>query len=185
MDSGNDFLRGQVDDATVLHRAFVDALHDHGREADDPRFGELCARYLPIMDEQQRQLESLRESFGERRGIRARVIGKVVGAARELADAAREDDYRRLVGDIAMSSMAEDLFDTFREAGRILHDRRLNELGTRGGRRHDDFNRDANRLAQAMFVERSRAEDGRGRSSTLADAEAPDRARTASRGGSE
>jgi hypothetical protein len=109
------------------------------------------------MDEQQRQLESLRRSLGTPRGVPGKVIGTVVGAARELADVAREDDYRRLVGDIAVSSMAEDVFGTFREAGRVLHEQRLSELGLQGVRRHDDFNRDANRLAQVMFVERARA----------------------------
>ena len=157
METGRGFLRGQVDDAVVLHRAFVDALRDHGDDADDPRFSELCARFMPIMKEHQRQLEDFQSSLGAEGGIRKKVLGKVVGAARELADVAREDDYRRLIGDIALSSMAENAFRTFREAGRILRDQRLAELGALGERQHDDFNRDANRLAQAMFVEHVRA----------------------------
>ena len=84
-------------------------------------------------------------------------MGRVVGAARELADVAREDDFRRLVGDLALSSMAEDTFRTFREAGRILGDQKLAQLGTMGEQEHDDFNRDANRLVQAMFVEHVKA----------------------------
>jgi hypothetical protein len=157
MESGNDFLQSQVDDAVVLHGAFVEALRDHGYEADDPRFSELCARFMPIMREHQRQLEEFQHTLGSGAEIRKKVVGRVVGAARELADIAREDDYRRLVGDIAMSSMAEDTFRTFREAGRMLHEQRLAELGSLGERQHDDFNRDANRLAQAMFVEHVRA----------------------------
>jgi len=155
METGGDFLRSQVNDAVVLHGSFVEALRDHGRDAGDPRFSELCARYMPIMEEHQRQLEELRNALGSA-GIRGKVMGKMVGVARGLADVAREDDYRRLVGDIAMSSMAEDVFRTFHEAGRILRDQKLAELGTLGERRHDDFNRDAGRLAQAMFVERAR-----------------------------
>jgi hypothetical protein len=170
METGNDFLQSQVDDAVVLHRAFVEALRDHGYDADDPRFSELCARYMPIMEEHQRELEELQQAIGSEKRIRRKVIGKVVGAARELADAAREDDYRRLVGDIAMSSMAENIFRTFREAGRILHDQRLANLGSLGERQHDDFNRDANRLAQAMFVEHVRAGEAHDRSRARADA---------------
>jgi len=172
METGNEFLRSQVDDAVLLHRALVDALRDHGDDAEDPRFSELCARYMPIMKEHQRQLEELQKSLGSERAIRKKVMGRVVGAARELADVAREDDYRRLVGDIAMSGIAEDTFRTFREAGRMLHDQKLAELGARGERQHDDFNRDANRLAQAMFVEHVRAGEQHDRSDASARARA-------------
>lgn len=172
METGNDFLQSQVEDAVVLHRAFVEALRDHGGNADDPRFSELCARYMPIMEEHQRQLDELQQTLGSGATIRKRVIGRVVGAARELADVAREDDYSRLVGDIAMSSMAEDVFRTFREAGRMLRNQQLAELGALGERQHDDFNRDANRLAQAMFVEHVRAEDERDHSQARSSARA-------------
>ena len=157
METGNDFLQSQVGDAVTLHKAFVDALRDHGDDADDPRFSELCARYMPIMKEHQRRLEEFQSSLGSDRAIRKKVMGRVLGAARELADVAREDDFRRLVGDIAMSSMAEDTFRIFRESGRMLRNQQLADLGTLGERQHDDFNRDANRLAQAMFVEHVRA----------------------------
>lgn len=173
METGKEFLRSQVNDAVVLHRAFVDALRDHGSDAEDPRFSELCARFMPIMEEHQRQLEEFQESLGSESGIRGKVLGRVVGAARELADVAREDDFHRLVGDISMSSMAENAFRTFREAGRILRDQRLAELGTLGERQHDDFNRDANRLAQAMFVEHVRAGEDQDRSRARTRARAP------------
>ena len=64
METGNDFLQSQVDDAVVLHRAFVDALRDHGDDADDPRFSELGARFMPIMEELQRLLEEFQQSLG-------------------------------------------------------------------------------------------------------------------------
>lgn len=156
METGREFLRSRVDDAVVLHRGFVEALRDHGDDVDDPRFSELCARYMPIMEEHQRQLEEFQRSLGGESGIGKKVLARLVGAARELADVAREDDYHRLVGDIAISSTAENVFRTFHEAGRILGDQRLAELGALGERQHDDFNRDANRLAQVMFVERVR-----------------------------
>lgn len=164
METGTDFLRGQVSDAVMLHRAFIDALGDHGDDADDPRFSELCARYMPIMLEQQRRLDEFQKTLGAGEGLRKKVMGRVVGAARELADVAREDDYLRLIGDLAMSSMAEASFRTFREAGRMLGNQQLAELGAMGEREHDDFNRDANRLAQAMFVEHVRAGERRDRS---------------------
>jgi hypothetical protein len=173
MKTGSEFLQNQVDDAVVLHRAFVEALRDHGDDADDPRFSELCARYMPIMEEQQRMLEEYQHSLGAEKGIGEKVMGKVVGVARELADVAREDDYRRLVGDIALSSMAEDTFRTFREAGRMLRNQQLAELGTLGERQHDDFNRDANRLAQAMFVEHVRAAEERDHPRARASSRAP------------
>ncbi|HET7551191.1 MAG TPA: hypothetical protein VFK04_07860 [Gemmatimonadaceae bacterium] len=173
METGNEFLQNQVHDAVVLHGAFVEALRDHGDDADDPRFSELCARFMPIMEQQQRLLEEFQHSLGSEAGIGKKVVGKVLGAARELADVAREDDYRRLIGDIAMSSMAEDTFRTFREAGRMLHNQQLAELGTLGEREHDDFNRDANRLAQAMFVEHVRGGEEGDRSRTRASARAP------------
>lgn len=154
METGSEFLQSQVSDAVMLHRAFLDALGDHRDDADDLRFGELCARYMPIMKELQQQLEEFQKAMGSGQGIRKRVMGRVVGAARELADVAREDDFRRLIGDVAMSSMAEETFRTFREAGRMLGNRELAQLGAMGEREHDDFSRDANRLAQAMFVER-------------------------------
>lgn len=173
METGTDFLQSQLDDAVLLHRAFVDALRDHGDDADDPRFSELCARYEPIMREQQRRLEEFQRAQGSGLGIRKKVIGRVVGAARELADVAREDDFRRLIGDIAMSSMSEDTFRTFREAGRTLGNQQLAEVGTMGERQHDDFNRDANRLAQAMFVERVKAGEARDRSGAPSGARVP------------
>lgn len=163
METGTDFLQGQVSDAVMLHRAFVEALGDHGDDAHDQRFSELCARYMPIMEEQQRRLEEFQNSLGPVQQIGKKVMGRVVGAARELADVVREDDFRRLVGDIAMSSMAEDTFRTFREAGRMLGNQRLAQVGAMGERQHDDFNRDANRLAQAMFVDQVKAGEPRDR----------------------
>lgn len=160
MNKGREFLESQVDSAVVLHRSFVDALRDHEGQSDDPRFRELCARYMPIMKAHQKQLEAYRESLGSGSGIGRTVMGRVAGAARELADVAREDDFFRLADDIVMSDQAEDTFRTFREAGRTLGIQRLAQLGELGERQHDDYNRDANQLAQAMFVEHARGSEG-------------------------
>ena len=160
MDKGTDFLESQVNNAVMLHSSFVEALEDHEDQADDPRYRELCARYIPIMKEHQRQLEDYQKALGSEVGVGKKIAGKVAGAARGLADVAREDDFLRLVGDIVMSRQAEDTFRTFREAGRTLGAQPLARLGEVGERQHDDYNRDANRLVQAMFVENVRGVEG-------------------------
>ena len=65
-------------------------------------------------------------------------------------------------GDIVVSRQAEDTFKTFREAGRALGIARLQQLGDLGERDHDDYHREANRLAQQMFVEHVREGDTTG-----------------------
>jgi len=59
----------------------------------------------------------------------------------------------RLVGDIVTARQAEDTFKTFREAGRTLGIQRLAEIGETGERDHDEYVKQANRLAQQLFVE--------------------------------
>jgi len=76
--------------------------------------------------------------------------------ARDLADAARESDFLRLVGDIVTARQSEDTFKTFREAGRQLGIDRLAEIGEKCERDHDRYADDANRLVQQMFVEHAR-----------------------------
>jgi hypothetical protein len=66
------------------------------------------------------------------------------------------------VGDIVISRQAEDTFKTFREAGRALGIARLQQLGDMGERDHDDYHREANRLAQQIFVEYVREGDTTG-----------------------
>jgi hypothetical protein len=90
------------------------------------------------------------------------MLGKALGVARDLADAARESDFLSLVGDIVTARQSEDTFKTFREAGRALGIARLQQLGDMGERDHDDFHREANRLAQQMFVEHVREGDTTG-----------------------
>lgn len=159
MEKGTDFLKSQVNNAVMLHHSFVEALEDHEEQADDTRYRELCARYIPIMKEHQRQLEDYQKAIGSEVGVGKKVMGKVAGAARGLADVARENDFLRLVGDIVMSRQAEDTFRTFREAGRTLGDQKLARIGEVGEQQHDDYSRDANRLVQTLFVENVRGEE--------------------------
>ena len=64
-----------------------------------------------------------------------------------------ESDFLRLVGDIVMARQAEDTFKTFREAGKLLANSQLQQIGDVGERHHDEYVKEANRLVQQMFVE--------------------------------
>ena len=159
MDRGIDFLKSQVNNAVMQHQTFLEALTDHEKQAEDPRFRDLCSKYIPIMQEHQRMLEQYQEQLGATAGVGKKALGKALGVARDLADATRESDFLRLVGDIVMARQSEDTFKTFREAGRTLNNQQLQQIGDVGERHHDDYVKDANRLAAQMFVEHVRGTD--------------------------
>ena len=154
MDRGVDFLRSQVGNAVLVHRAFVRSLEDHESQAKDDRYRDLCARTLPKAIEHQRMLEDYQNALGSGEGITKKAIGVALGAARDLADVVQTDDFMRLSGDIVVARQLEDTFKTFREAGRTLGLQQLTRIGEVGERDHDDFVKDANRLAQQLFAER-------------------------------
>ena len=156
MDHGIDFLKSQVNNATMQHAAFLAALEDHEKQAEDIRFRDLCSRHIPNVREHQRMLEDYQHALGAEAGAGKKFVGAVLGKARDLADAARESDFLRLVGDIVLSRQAEDTFKTFRDAGRILGNTQLAHIGEVGERHHDYYNREANALVQQMFVENVR-----------------------------
>lgn len=162
MDRGIDFLRSQVNNAVMQHRTFLDGLIDHESQAEDERFRALCASFIPKASSHQQMLEDYQRELGAQSGVGKQMLGKALGAARDLADAARGSDFLRLVGDIVASRQSEDTFKTFREAGRQLGIQRLAQIGDEGERHHDDYNRDANRLAQHLFVEHVRQGDTTG-----------------------
>ena len=156
MDRGIEFLKSQVSNAVMQHKTFLENLEDHESQAEDPRFRDLCARFVPTMRQHQGMLEQYQQQIGAEAGAGKKVLGKALGAARDLADAARESDFLRLVGDIVTSRQSEDTFKTFREAGKVLGDAQLQQIGEVGERHHDDYAKEANRLAQQMFVEHVR-----------------------------
>lgn len=156
MDRGMDFLKSQVNNAVMQHETFVKNLVDHESQAEDPRFRDLCTKYIPVMQGHQRMLEDYQREIGAEAGTAKKAIGKVLGAARDLADAGRESDFLRLVGDIVTARQSEDTFKTFREAGRQLGIQRLAEIGEKCERDHDRYADDANRLVQQLFVEHAR-----------------------------
>ena len=153
MDRGMDFLKSQVNNAVMQHQTFLDNLKDHEGQAEDVRFRDLCSRYIPTMQEHQRMLEQYQQQIGAQLGAGKKALGKALGMARDLADTARESDFLRLVGDIVTSRQSEDTFKTFREAGRVLGNQQLQQLGEVGERHHDEYAKEANRLVQQMFVE--------------------------------
>jgi hypothetical protein len=156
MERGQDFLKSQIGNAVMQHRTFLKNLEDHEAQAEDARFRDLCSRFIPHAREHQRMLEDYAASLGAEASAGKKALGAVLGVARDLADAARESDFLRLVGDIVTSRQSEDTFKTFREAGRALGDARLAEIGETGERHHDEYVKDANRLVQQMFVEHVR-----------------------------
>ena len=156
MDRGIDFLKSQVNNAVMQHRSFLEALEDHEQQAEDSRFRDLCSRHIPRVREHQRMLEEYQQVLGAEAGEGKKILGAMLGKARDLADSVRESDFLRLVGDIVMSRQAEDTFKTFRDAGRALGNTQLSEIGETGERHHDEYNREANRLVQQMFVEHVR-----------------------------
>jgi hypothetical protein len=153
MERGTQFLKSQVANAVTQHRTFLGALESHERDADDDRFRDLCSHHIPQMREHQRMLDEYQSQLGGKPGSGKSIIGIVLASARDLADSARESDFLRLVADIAMARQAEDTFRTFREAGKMMGYRTLQEIGEIGERHHDAYVKEANRLAQHMFVE--------------------------------
>jgi hypothetical protein len=157
------FLKSQVNNAVIQHGTFLSALEAHADQADDPRFSALCSGHIPQMREHQRMLEEYQSQLGGESRNTKTVIGMTVAVVRDLADAARESDYVRLVGDIVMARQSEDAFKTFREAGKMMGNRTLQEIGDIGERRHDAYVKEANRLVQHMFVEHVQGVDGTAR----------------------
>jgi len=156
MDRGIDFLKSQVNNAVMQHRTFLQNLEDHERQAEDQRFRDLCSRHIPRVREHQRSLEQFQQHIGAEMGKAKQMLGKALGVARDLADATRESDFLRLVGDIVTARQSEDTFKTFREAGRALGIEQLARIGETGERQHDEYVHEANRLAQQLFVEHAR-----------------------------
>jgi hypothetical protein len=160
MDRGLDFLKSQVNNAVMQHSTFLKSLEDHEAQAEDPRFRDLCSRHVAPMREHQRMLETYQRELGAEAGMVKKALGTAMGVARDLADATRESDFLRLVGDIVMARQSEDTMKTFREAGKLLADRRLQEIGETGERQHDEYVKEANRLVQQIFVEHVRGTEG-------------------------
>ena len=206
MDRGPDFLKAQVNNSVMQHETFLRNLEDHEGQAEDPRYRDLCSRFIPHVREHQRMLEQYQQAIGAEAGAGKKMLGaalglgrdlvdaaresdflrlvgdivtsrqsqdtfytfaeagkKLLGAAlglgRDLADAARESDFLRLVGDIVTSRQSQDTFYTFAEAGKALGDATMQQIGETGQRHHEEYAREANKLAVQFFVEHARGTD--------------------------
>lgn len=154
MQRGRDFLKAQVNNAVMQHKALLENMEDHAKQAEDGRYRALCERYAPRMSEHQQMLESYATSIGaEGPGGLKKVVGAALGKARDAVDAMRETDFLRLVGDIVTIRQSQDTFATFAAAGERLGDTALAELGRTCERAHDQMQREFNELVRSMFVE--------------------------------
>ncbi len=156
MDRGRDFLKSQVNNAVMQHQTFLKNLEDHEGQAEDQRFRDLCSRYIPEMREHQRMLEQYQQSIGAEVGAGKKALGAALGIARDLADATRESDFLRLVGDIVTARQSEDTFGTFAAVGAQIGEPQLTHLGEMGQRHHEQYVRDANNLVAQLFVDHVR-----------------------------
>jgi hypothetical protein len=163
MSSGIEFLQAQVDHAATINSALLESMIYHESEANDPRYRDLCDRYLPRTREHQLLLEDLRATLGATKGSNPpaelagairKAAGSAVGVARSLADAPISD-YKRLVSDLDLVRRLEVTFKTFRDAGRALHIDYLARFGDLAERHHDDYSAEAKRLLLQMFIERA------------------------------
>lgn len=157
MKHGRDFLRAQVSNAVMQHKTLLENLEDHQKQAEDPRYRELCTRYIPRMQQHQRTLEEYRATLGEQSGEGLKkALGAALAFARDTVDAMRESDFLRVVGDVVTIRQAQDTFAVFAVAGDQLGEPRLSEIGRHCEQDHDEMQRDFNRLAQQLFVEHAR-----------------------------
>jgi hypothetical protein len=162
MERGIDFLKSQVNNAVMQHNTFLDNLIQHEKQAEDARFRGLCARFIPKAGAHQQMLEDYQRELGAETGAGKKILGKALGVARDLADAARESDFLRLVGDIVLADQSEDTFRTFRDAGRQLGLQRLAQIGDEAERDHDEYHKEAMRLCTQLFTEHVRQGDTAG-----------------------
>jgi len=173
MDRGHAFLKSQVSSAVAQHAILLRTVEDHENQAEDPRFRDLCSHHIPQLREDQRILEEYQSQLGADTGTGRKILGAAFGVARNLADAARESDFLRLVGDIVTARQSQDTFGTFREAGRVLANPQLQRIGEMGEQHHEQFVRDANRLVAQMFVEHARGVEAGANARTTASRETP------------
>jgi hypothetical protein len=154
MEKGTDFLKSQVDNAVAQHHTFLESLKSHAQSADDPRVRALSDRFIPVMTRHHTMLEEYQRSIDAGRAGLKKALGGLFDTAKEWVDAATGDDYMALVQDIVLARQGEDTFKTFREAGRVIGDPRLQLIGEQGEADHDRYVEEANRLVQQVFVER-------------------------------
>src|SRR4051812_42373100 len=86
MQSGIDFIKGQLDQAIALHSSLVASMTNHEGEAEDTRYRDLCERHLPHMRQHQSMLEEFRLVIGA--GQQPTGPAALAGAIRQTASSA-------------------------------------------------------------------------------------------------
>lgn len=159
MDTGQDFLRAQVNNCIMQHQSLLSALREHAEHGEEPAFRALCARQIPALERHQSMIEEYGKTIDAQGGGAVKnAIGVVAEKARDLVEAFRESDFLRLVGDIVMIRQAQDTFATFAKAGEQLGDRRLAALGRACEKDHDGMQQEFNDYIATLFVAHVRAE---------------------------
>ncbi len=83
MQKGKDFLRAQVSNSIMQHRALMESLSDHIKQAEDKRFRELCERHSSSMLAHQKELDEYGASIGvEAEGGMKEMLGAALGKAK-------------------------------------------------------------------------------------------------------
>jgi hypothetical protein len=159
MDRGYDFHKSQVNNLVMQHQTFLRNLEDHEGQAEDTRYRDLCSRFIPTVREHQRMIDEYQQSIGAETGVAKKALGAALGLARNAADAVRESDFLRLVGDIVTSRQSQDTFYTMAEVGRATNDERLQQIGETGQRHHEEYAREANRLVVQLYLDHMRGTD--------------------------
>ncbi|HEX7120724.1 MAG TPA: hypothetical protein VF178_00035 [Gemmatimonadaceae bacterium] len=154
MQEGRDFLRAQVNNAIMMHRTMLDNIESHAKQAEDRRFAELCQRHLPRLQEHQQMLEQYGQAIGAegKKGLK-KAMGAALGVARDAADAMRESDFLRIVGDVVQMRQAQDTFGTFAAVGDQIGEPQLAEIGRQGERDHEQMQREFNQLTHQLFID--------------------------------
>lgn len=159
METGQVFLRAQVNNCIAQHQSLLSALREHAEHGDKPAFRALCARHIPMMECHQLLVEEYGATLGTHGGGAVKnALGVVLEKARDIVGSFRESDFLDVVGDIVMIRQAQDTFATFATAGEQLGERRLAELGRTCEKDHDTMQREFNEYVAQVFVAQVRAE---------------------------
>ena len=107
MDRGIDFLKSQVNNAVMQHRAFLDALEDHEKQAEDIRFRDLCSRHIPNVREHQRMLEDYQQTLGAEAGEGKKILVSACTSCHDLSEVTKFRGYydRKQWRDIVVTMM--------------------------------------------------------------------------------
>ena len=90
MDRGLDFLKSQINNAVMQHKAFLEAIEDHEGQAEDTRFRDLCSRHIPNVREHQRMLEDYQHVLGAEQRSDRKIAPDHAPAIEELLHRGRE-----------------------------------------------------------------------------------------------